>query len=159
MNIFKLASGCKMHRTAASQKCKFLPLGRQNASAACPLCPQGQPTKNKTLRHALGDCPANGGLIKRLLSTILLYQPGATANTIFNMNLELETSLEFPVVWAIGTMLQSISNQREIGWVTIPKTKADMEYSCRLQGQCKIRGLENSPTQCNLIVNYILLGL
>ena len=27
MTIFELASGCKMHRTAASQKCKFLPLG------------------------------------------------------------------------------------------------------------------------------------
>ena len=28
MTIFELASGCKMHRTAASQKCKFLPLGK-----------------------------------------------------------------------------------------------------------------------------------
>ena len=28
MTLFKLASGCKMHRTAESQKCKFLPLGK-----------------------------------------------------------------------------------------------------------------------------------
>ena len=139
MTIFELASGCKMHRTAASQKCKFLPLGRQYASAACPLCPQGQPTEDETFCHVLGDCPTNGGLIERLLSTIRLYQPGASANTIFTMNLELETSLEFPVVWVIGTMLQWISNQREIGRVTIPKTKTDMEYSCRLLGQCKTR--------------------
>ena len=28
MTIFEWASGCKMHRTAESQKCKFLPLGK-----------------------------------------------------------------------------------------------------------------------------------
>ena len=28
MTLFELASGCKMHRSAESQKCKFLPLGR-----------------------------------------------------------------------------------------------------------------------------------
>ena len=28
MTIFKLASGCKMHRNAESKKCKFLALGK-----------------------------------------------------------------------------------------------------------------------------------
>ena len=28
MTLFEKSSGCKMHRTAISQKCKFLPLGK-----------------------------------------------------------------------------------------------------------------------------------
>ena len=28
MTLFERSSGCKMHRTAASQKCKFLALGK-----------------------------------------------------------------------------------------------------------------------------------
>ena len=37
MTIFELASGCKMHRTAESQKCKFLPLGKWKTSILSPL--------------------------------------------------------------------------------------------------------------------------
>ena len=39
MILFELASGCKMHRTAESQKCKFLPLGRWRTELTQKMIP------------------------------------------------------------------------------------------------------------------------
>ena len=39
MTIFKLASGCKMHRSAESQKCKFLPLGKWQTELTQAMIP------------------------------------------------------------------------------------------------------------------------
>ena len=39
MTLFELSSGCKMHRTAASQKCKFLPLGKWQTELTQEMIP------------------------------------------------------------------------------------------------------------------------
>ena len=41
MTIFEMASGCKMHRTAESQKCKFLPLGKWKTELTQIMIPHG----------------------------------------------------------------------------------------------------------------------
>ena len=136
---------------------RFFP--RQYASKVCQLCPQGQPVEEETLSHALGDCPANCGLMERLLTIVRLYQPGASTHTVLTLDLELEKSLELPMTWVIGSLLLSIHKQREMGRESIPKTRADLELSCWLLGECRITGLENTSTQCNSIINDIFQGL
>ena len=113
----------------------------------------------ETLHHALGDCPANQGLLERLLSVIRTHQPGACTRSVFTLDLELDHSLELPITWAIGSLLFSIFNQREMGRVSILRTKADLESSCRMLGECRIEGLENFPTLCRLLVNDIFQGI
>ena len=130
---------------------RFLP--RQYASSDCQLCPQGQPTAVETLYHALGDCPANCGLLERLLQVIRVYQPGAS------LDLEIDHSLELPMTWTIGTLLLSISTQRESGRVSVPRTRADLESTCWLLGECRITGLENMSTLCQIIVNDLFSGI
>ena len=39
MTLFERSSGCKMHRTAASQKCKFLALGKWQAELTQEMIP------------------------------------------------------------------------------------------------------------------------
>ena len=136
---------------------RFFP--RQYASAVCQLCPQGLPAEVETLHHALGDCPANQGLLERLLTVIRTHQPGACTRSVFTLDLELDHSLELPITWAIGSLLFSIFNQREMGRVTILRTKADPESGCRMLGECRIEGLENFPTLCRLLVNDIFQGI
>ena len=125
---------------------RFLP--RQYASSDCQLCPQGQPTVVETLYHALGDCQANCGLLERLLQVIRVHQPGATLRTLLTLDLEIDHSLELPMTWAIGTLLLSITTQRESGRVWIPRTRADLES-----------GLENMSTLCQILVNDLFLGI
>ena len=113
----------------------------------------------ETLYHALGDCPANCGLLERLLQVIRVNQPGATLRNVLTLDLELDHSLELPMTWAVGTLLLSISTQRETGRVSIPRTRADLESSCRLLGECKITGLENMSTLCKIIDNDLFKEL
>ena len=134
-------------------------LQRQYASSDCKLCPQGQPPAVETLYHALGDCPANSGLIERLLQVIRVYQPGATLRTVLTLDLEIGHSLELPMTWTIGTLLLSISTQREAGRVSVPRTRAYLESSCRVLGECRITGLENMSTLCQILVNDIFSGI
>ena len=148
--LWKLTPTCDtLHR--------FLP--RPYASADCPLCPQDQAPAVETLHHALGDCPANCGLLKRLLQVIRVHQPGATLRTVLTLDLELDQSLELSMTWMIGTLLLSISTQRESGRVNIPRTRADIESSCRLMRECGVKGMDNMPTLCQILVNDLFVGV
>ena len=121
--------------------------------------PQDQAPVMETLYHALGDCPANCGLLERLLQVIRVHQPGATLCTVLTLDLELNQSLELPMTWTIGTLLYSSFTQRESGRVTIPRTRADLESSCRLMRECRIKGMDNVPTLCQILVNDLFLGV
>ena len=68
-------------------------------------------------------------------------------------------SLELPITWVIGSILSSIYTQRELGRVSILKTKADPVSGCRMLGECRIEGLENFPTLSRLLVNDIFQGV
>ena len=137
---------------------KFLP--RQYASADCQVCPQDQAPVVETLYHALGDCPANCGLTERLLQVIRAHQPGATLCTVLTLNLVLEPSLELPMTWVIGTVLNSIFSQREEGRVSIVRTKADVESSCCLNKECSAaNSLANAYTLSTIIVRDLFLGV
>ena len=156
LTLFLLKVLCKLIPTRVTLH-RFLP--RQYASPDCQLCPQGQRTEEETPDHALGACPANRGLPERLLQVIRVYQPGATLRTVLTLDLELDHSLELPMTWTIGTLLHSILSQRDEGRVTVPRTRADLESSCRLLSECSIRGLENTSTLCQIIVNDIFSGI
>ena len=136
---------------------RFLP--RQYPTPSCQLCPQGPPAEVETLQHALVDCPANQGLPERLLKVVRYYQPGACTHLIMTLDLMLDHALKLPVMWAIGSLLSSILDQRETGRVTINKTRADMTSGHRLLRDCPIERLEDFPYTCRLLVNNIFRGL
>ena len=113
-------------------------LPRLYATSDCQLCPQGQGPEEETLEHALGNCTANQGLPQRLLQVLQVYQPGATQRTVLTLDLELDASLEFPMTWAIGTLLFSFFSQREEGRVTVARTQADLESRCRFLRESEV---------------------
>ena len=71
---------------------RFLP--RQYPTPTCQLCPQGPPAAVETLQHTLGDCPANQGLLERLLKVVRSYQPGACTRWILTLDLMLDPALD-----------------------------------------------------------------
>ena len=93
------------------------------------------------------------------LQVLRVYQPGASQRTVLTLDLELDLSLELPMTWAIGTLLFSIFTQREEGRVSVARTCADLESSCRLLREGKVRGLENTFTLSQIIVNDIFSGI
>ena len=105
---------------------------RQYPTATCQLCQQDHPTEVETLLHALVDCPANQGLPERLLPAVRTYSLGACTRSLLTLDLELDPALELPTVWAIGSLLSSIFQQRDSGRVTIARTRADLESGYRL---------------------------
>ena len=107
--------------------------------------------EEETLNHALGDCPANCGLLEKLLTVVRAYQPGATTRTVFTLDLELDQSLELPMTWAIGSLLLSIYTQRETGRVSIPRTRADLESKLLLKSYSHYR---ESSTHLTTFVNF-----
>ena len=132
---------------------------RLYANSTCQLCPQGLAPMEETLEHALMDCKANMGLPRRLLQVLQSHQPGATTRTVVTLDLELEPSLELPMTWVIGTMMSSISAQREEGRVSIGKTRTDLESGCRLLRATRIGSLTNAATLAEIIVRDFLVGI
>ena len=101
LSSFLLKLLCKLIPTRCTLN-RFFP--RQYASAVCQLCPQGLPAEVETLDHALGACPANQGLMERLLSVIRTHQPGACTRTVFTLDLELDHNLELKE-WSSSSIL------------------------------------------------------
>ena len=129
-------------------------------SPTCTLCNRAQDPVEETLEHALGDCGANLGIPERLLQVLQLHQPGATPATVMTLDLVLETSLELPMTWLIGTVLQSLSSQREEGRVTLARTRADVESRCRIGLEASTAGaLKNAFTLANILTRDLFQGI
>ena len=109
--------------------CGILPLIQQNPS--CQLCSTPETSHPESLDHALLSCPANADLPTRLLAALQKRQPGASLNSILTLDLEVDKSMELPLVWTIGSILFSIWTQREKGRVDRIRTKAQVEAKCR----------------------------
>ena len=77
-------------------------------SPDCQLCGGDAATPHETLQHAMFDCQANLGLPGRLLKVLQVYQPGAVQRHVLTLDLSLDTSLELPMTWMIGSLLFSI---------------------------------------------------
>ena len=127
-----------------SRLCRILPLAYQDPS--CQLCITPEASHLEFLDHTLFTCTANMGLPAQLLAALQRLQPGATLNSILTLDLEVDTSMELPLVWTISSVLLSIWTQREKGRVDRAKTKAQVEANCRMLNDCKSKQWENAST-------------
>ena len=55
-----------------------------------------------------------------------LYQPGITATQVLALNLEVDSSMELPLVWIISTSLFSIWDQGQVGSFSDARTRAEL---------------------------------
>jgi hypothetical protein len=127
-----------------SRLSRIFPLAYQDPS--CQLCSTPEARHPESLDHAMFTCKANMGLPAQLLAAFQRLQPGATLNSILTLDLEVDTSMELPLVWTISSVLLSIWTQREKGRVDRAKTKAQVEANCRMLNDCKSKQWKNAST-------------
>jgi hypothetical protein len=109
-------------------------LPRSAPSPHCLLCGQGagEHPEVETLQHALLECPGNRGVSGLLLSLLRGYQPGLQGEQVLGLDLNMDHSMELPLVWVVGTTLFSIWKQRVKGEVSAALTRSELEARCRL---------------------------
>ena len=95
-------------------------------TSVCPLCNQEGRGPIEDTRHTLVDCRANGETPANLMTLLRLYQPGITATQVLALDLEVDSSMELPLVWIISTSLLSIWDQRQDGSVSDARTRAEL---------------------------------
>ena len=71
------------------------------------------------------------------------------------LDLEVEPSLELPIMWVIGSLLLSIWTQRESRGVHLAKTRAELEAKCRLLRECKVKTWAKAYTLTEAILSQI----
>ena len=121
---------------------KILP--KQYKTPYCSLCSTTETKNIEDLNHALIQCKANQDLPQLLLYMLQTHQPQITYKKILTLDLNIETSLEFPLTWITFSLLCSIWEQREKGRVNAAKTRAELEAKCRLLREGKVRSLINA---------------
>ena len=92
------------------------------------------------------------GLPSRLLRILQVYQPGAEQRHMLTLDLVLDSSLELPMTWVLGSLLFSICRQRTEGRVNLAKTRAELEAKCRFLREGKVSSLTNAFTLTDLIL-------
>ena len=126
---------------------KILP--KQYKTPYCSLCSTTETKNIEDLNHALIQCKANQDLPQLLLYMLQTHQPQITYKKILTLDLNIETSLEFPLTWITFSLLCSIWEQREKGRVNAAKTRAELEAKCRLLREGKVRSLINAHVLVN----------
>ena len=113
---------------------------------AFTLCGMEGERLPETLAHSLTECEANQGLPALLLALLQVYQPGANFIQVLTLNLELDPSMEMPMTWIIGSLFESIWQQRESGRVNMTKTRRELEAKCCILREGKSGALQNAFT-------------
>ena len=102
----------------------------KNKSSLCQLCTA---TQEENLEHALLNCEFNNGAGTILMKFLKKYMPRLTSSQALLLALDVDASLEFPVVWVISNFLSNIWNFRsEKKQVRLYKIRADLESRASL---------------------------
>ena len=130
---------------------KILP----NATPECQLCNLNVP---ETLEHALLGCEGNNGIPNTLLTLFRSYIPDVTARQLLTLDLNMDSSMELPLVWILAVTLSTIWDQRKEGRVCPVRTRADLEARCRLLREGKGAGLQNAFTLASIVIQEMYRG-
>ena len=125
---------------------KFKP----HVSANCQLCDTNTP---ETLEHAFYSCTGNQSIPVKLMSLLRTYEPGIEVHQVLNLDLNLDDSLELPLVWLVASLLQLLWQQRQEGRVCPVKTRAELEARCRLLRSGKGAALQNASTLASIALS------
>ena len=104
------------------------------SSFVSPLCKsQGcAGTEVEDLKHFL-QCVSNDGVGTALLELIKQIIPNISAETLLRLEIEVEPTLELPVVWMVATVLQSLWDYKQSGTrICRYRIRADLEAKVSL---------------------------
>ena len=132
---------------------KILPLSYSNP--LCQLCGDESQKHSESLIHALMQCKANKELPTLLLKTLQHQQPTLTFVNLITLDLDLDPTLELPLIWITCSMLFSIWTQREEGEVNVSKTRAFLEARCRLLREGKVKNIRNAHALTEILLQNL----
>ena len=135
---------------------RILPI--QYQLTMCALCDKAGRQEPETLIHAMMECPENQQILALLLTELQTSMPGLTGTQVLTLDLHIEQDKELPTVWLIGSLLHSIWTQRNLGRVTLAKTRADLEAGCRLLREGKIPSMINASVTTEAATQTIFSG-
>ena len=104
------------------------------------------------------ECPENQQIPALLLTELQTSIPGLTGTQVLTLDLHIDQEKELPTVWLIGSLLHSIWTQRNLGRVTLAKTRADLEAGCRLLREGKIPSMINASVTTEAATQTIFSG-
>ena len=108
-----------------------------NSSPNCQTC---QDEIKEDQMHAFFLCTSSSSASKALLSSLSALLPNITTRQILLLDLELDNSLEFPVVWIIGNFLQLVWSSRvEKRQVRLYTIRADLEARASLLRETRFK--------------------
>ena len=87
------------------------------------------------------------------MSLLHTYEPGIEVNQVLNLDLNLDDSLELPLVWLVASLLQLLWQQRQEGRVCPVKTRAELEARCRLLRSGKGAAQQNASTLASIALS------
>jgi hypothetical protein len=121
-------------------------LPKTEQSPHCRLCGQepGEPQVPESLEHALMACSGNMGLPERLLSLLQGYQPGMQGEQVLRLDMDVDATMELPLVWLASTLLCTLWRQRLQGRVCAARTRSELEARCRILREGKRPGIQNA---------------
>ena len=86
----------------------------------------------------------------KLLGLLRTYGPGLETHQVLNLDLNLDNTLELPLVWLVATLLQLLWQQRQEGKICPVKTRAELEARCRLLRSGKGALQQNASTLASI---------
>ena len=103
-------------------------------SPDCQLCntAPGVVKSHETLEHAFFTCAGNHGVTTKLLNLLRIYDQSAEYRQVLTLDLNLDDSLELPLVWIVASFLFLLWQQRQDGKVCPVRIRAELEARCRL---------------------------
>ena len=124
-----------MHNTLVTQE--RLSKTNPNTSPYCkfPGCPG---TEKEDTLHALLHCPGNNGVGVSILSSIQSLVPNLQAQDAICLDLNVDDTLELPIVWALAVAWSSLWDLRQKR--TRPQlyfVRAQMEARIALLRECR----------------------
>jgi hypothetical protein len=121
-------------------------LPRIEQSPDCRLCGQapGERKEPESMEHALMACSGNKGLPESLLSLLKGYQPGLRGEQVLRLEIDVDATMELPLVWLASTLLCTLWRQRLQGRVCAARIRSELEARCRLLREGKRPGLRNA---------------
>ena len=107
-----------------------------------PLCKLCQDAVVEDLKHAFFSCSHNNNAGAHLLTYMSSYVPGLSTNQLLHLNLDLEPSEEFSVVWFLGIgyfLLNLWTARTDKKQIRLYAIRADLEARASLLSETRFQ--------------------
>ena len=81
-----------------------------------------------------------------------MYNPSVEYHQVLTLDLELDDSMELPLVWIVASLLYLLWQQRQEGKVCPVKIRAELEARCRLLREGKKGLMQNCSVLAEIAI-------